>query len=59
MDLGSILLLMTTGALEGLRDCLPSYRERFLLLSSRMGAQPRPIALLMGPPVQATNGAAS
>ncbi len=37
MDLGSLLLLMTTGALEGLRDSLPSYQERFLLLSSQMG----------------------
>lgn len=38
MDLGSILLLITTGALEGLRDSLPSYQERFLLLSAEMGA---------------------
>ncbi|MBK8640080.1 MAG: AI-2E family transporter [Chromatiaceae bacterium] len=38
MDLGSILLLMTTGALEGLRDNLPGYQERFLLLGSQMGA---------------------
>ena len=37
MDLGSLLLLMTTGALEGLRDSLPSYQERFLLLSSQLG----------------------
>lgn len=37
MDLGSLMLLMTTGALEGLRDSLPSYQERFLLLSSQMG----------------------
>jgi len=37
MDLGSILLIMTTGALEGLRDSLPNYQERFLLLSAQMG----------------------
>ncbi len=38
MDLGSILLLMTTGALEGLRDSLPTYQERFALLSHELGA---------------------
>jgi AI-2 transport protein TqsA len=38
MDLGSILLIMTTGALEGLRDSLPNYQERFLLLSTQLGA---------------------
>ena len=37
MDLGSILLLMTTGALEGLRDSLPTYQERFALLSHELG----------------------
>jgi AI-2 transport protein TqsA len=37
MDLGSILLLMTTGALEGLRDSLPSYQERFALISHELG----------------------
>jgi len=38
LDVGSIFLLVTTGALEGFRDSLPSYQERFILLSDQFGA---------------------
>jgi AI-2 transport protein TqsA len=37
IDLGSLLALVTTGALEGFRDSLPTYQERFLLLSDQLG----------------------
>lgn len=37
LDVGSLLALVTTGALEGFRDSLPTYQERFLLLSDRLG----------------------
>ena len=37
IDLGSLLALLTTGALEGFRESLPSYQERFMLLSQEMG----------------------
>jgi len=37
IDIGSIFLLVTTGALEGFRDSLPGYQERFLLLSDQLG----------------------
>lgn len=37
VDLGSLLALVTTGALEGFRESLPSYQERFVLLSERFG----------------------
>ncbi|MFN2167435.1 MAG: AI-2E family transporter [Anaerolineae bacterium] len=37
LDVGSLLALITTGALEGFRDSLPTYHERFLLLSEQLG----------------------
>jgi predicted PurR-regulated permease PerM len=37
LDIGSLLALVTTGALEGFRDSLPSYQERFMLLSEELG----------------------
>ncbi len=37
LDVGSLFLLLATGAIEGLRDNLPSYQERFLLLSDQLG----------------------
>ena len=37
LDVGSLLALVTTGALEGFRDSLPSYQERFMLLSEQFG----------------------
>ncbi len=36
-EAGSIFLLVTTGAMEGFRDSLPGYQERFMLLSDRVG----------------------
>lgn len=35
LDVGSIFALVTTGALEGLRESLPGYRERFTLLTQQ------------------------
>src|SRR5262245_49012924 len=37
MDVGSLLALTTTGALEALRDGLPRYQERLVLLSEEFG----------------------
>ncbi len=37
LDVGSLFLLVFTGALEGFRDSLPGYRERFMLLSDQFG----------------------
>ena len=37
LDIGSLLALVTTGALEGFRDSLPTYQERFMLLSEQFG----------------------
>ncbi|WPL16993.1 Transport of quorum-sensing signal protein [Thiorhodovibrio winogradskyi] len=37
LDIGSLLALLTTGALEGFRDSFPSYQERFLMLSEQAG----------------------
>ncbi len=37
VDIGSLLALVTTGALEGFRDRLPTYQERFLVLSEQFG----------------------
>ncbi|HSO82317.1 AI-2E family transporter [Thiocapsa sp.] len=37
LDVGSLLALVTTGALEGFRDSLPTYQERFTLLSDQLG----------------------
>ncbi len=37
LDAGSLLALMTTGAIEGFRDSLPGYQERFLVLSQEFG----------------------
>ena len=37
LDVGSLLALLTTGALEGFRDSFPTYQERFLLLSQQAG----------------------
>jgi len=38
LDVGSLFLLVTTGALEGFRDSLPGYQERFMLLSDQLGS---------------------
>ncbi|NCA68900.1 MAG: AI-2E family transporter [Sphingobacteriia bacterium] len=37
LDIGSLLALISTGALEGFRDSLPTYQERFFLLSEQFG----------------------
>jgi predicted PurR-regulated permease PerM len=37
LDLGSILALVSTGALEGFRDSLPTYQERLITLSEQFG----------------------
>jgi predicted PurR-regulated permease PerM len=37
LDVGSIIALISTGALEGLRDSLPGYQERLILLSEQLG----------------------
>lgn len=37
VDAGSLLALMTTGALEGFRDSFPTYQERFAALSEQFG----------------------
>ena len=37
LDLGSILALIATGAIEGFRDNLPTYQERLVLLSQELG----------------------
>ena len=37
LDVGSLLALLTTGALEGFRDSFPTYQERFMLLSQELG----------------------
>lgn len=37
LDVGSLLALMTTGALEGFKDSLPSYQERFAALAEHFG----------------------
>lgn len=37
LDIGSLFLLLATGAIEGFRDSLPGYQERFLLLSEELG----------------------
>ena len=37
LEVGSILVLVFTGELEGFRDGLPSYQERLLLLSDQLG----------------------
>jgi predicted PurR-regulated permease PerM len=36
-DVGSLLALITTGAVEGFRDSLPGYQERFILLADQFG----------------------
>ncbi|MBK1644607.1 hypothetical protein CKO25_08080 [Thiocapsa imhoffii] len=36
-DIGSLLALLTTGALEGFRESMPTYQERFLMLSQEFG----------------------
>lgn len=38
LDIGSLIALVTTGALEGFRDSLPTYQERFVLLSEQFGS---------------------
>jgi predicted PurR-regulated permease PerM len=38
LDIGSLLALLSTGALEGFRDSFPTYQERFLLLSQQAGS---------------------
>ena len=37
LDLGSILVLLASGAIEGFRSNLPSYQERLVLLSQQLG----------------------
>ena len=37
LDVGSLLALMATGAVEGFRESLPTYQERFTLLSQQFG----------------------
>ena len=37
LDVGSILALITTGALEGFRNTLPDYQERLTLLNEQFG----------------------
>jgi predicted PurR-regulated permease PerM len=37
VDVGSLLALLTTGALEGFRESFPTYQERFMLLSQQLG----------------------
>jgi AI-2 transport protein TqsA len=37
LDVGSLLALVTTGALEGFKDSIPTYHERFMLLSEQFG----------------------
>lgn len=37
LDVGSLLALIATGALEGFRDTLPSYQERLTLLNEQLG----------------------
>ena len=37
LDVGSLLALLSTGALEGFRDSFPTYQERFMLLSQEVG----------------------
>ena len=37
LDVGSLLALVTTGALEGFKDSLPGYQERFALLAQHFG----------------------
>ncbi len=37
LDIGSLFALVTTGAVEGFRDRLPSYQERFMTFSDQFG----------------------
>ncbi len=37
LELGSLVLLVSTGALEGFRNSWPSYQERFVVLSDQLG----------------------
>jgi len=37
LEAGSLIVLVTTGALEGLSDGLPSYQERLILLRDQLG----------------------
>lgn len=37
LDAGSLLALAITGAMEGLRDSLPSYQQRLVILSQQIG----------------------
>lgn len=37
LDIGSLIALVATGALEGFRDSLPTYQERFMALSNELG----------------------
>lgn len=37
LDIGSIVALVATGALEGFRDALPTYQERLTLLNQQFG----------------------
>jgi predicted PurR-regulated permease PerM len=37
LDIGSLVALLATGALEGFRESLPTYQERFMLLNQELG----------------------
>jgi predicted PurR-regulated permease PerM len=37
LDVGSLLALVATGALEGFRDSIPTYQERFMLVAQQLG----------------------
>jgi predicted PurR-regulated permease PerM len=37
LDIGSLVALLATGALEGFRDSFPTYQQRFLMLSEELG----------------------
>lgn len=39
VDAGSLVLLVTTGAIEGFRESLPGYQERLLLLANELGGR--------------------
>ncbi|KAA6186661.1 AI-2E family transporter [Thiohalocapsa marina] len=38
VEIGSLLAVLSTGALEGFRDSMPTYQERFLALSENLGS---------------------
>jgi hypothetical protein len=38
LDIGSLLALVISGAVEGFRDSIPTYQERLTLLAGQFGA---------------------